>query len=170
MVVHLVPSDYRVCIHLTSNLTGIAGLLTRILSILQTIKQIGYDPQNIVGRFSHIESLRQTEKGLKNNCKIFEERLCGYRQVLPLLQRILSMCIDIDKLLVFSVAVDEKAEIYNISISAAAYRVIEDVENYNRLGGLKKEISRLATEIYTMNQICAPRNKAIAASDLWNYR
>jgi hypothetical protein len=73
------------------------------------------------------------------------------------------MCIDIDKLLVFSVGVDEKAEIYNMSISAAAYRVIEDIENYNRVGGLKKEISRLATEIYTMNQICAPRNKAIAS-------
>jgi hypothetical protein len=67
------------------------------------------------------------------------------------------MCIDIDKLLVFSVGVDEKAEIYNMSISAAAYRVIEDIENYNRVGGLKKEISRLATEIYTMNQICATR-------------
>jgi uncharacterized membrane protein len=133
------------------------------LSILQTIKQIGYEPPKIVARFSYIESLRQTEKGLKNNCKIFEERLCGYRQVLPLLQRILSMCIDIDKLLVFSVAVDEKAEIFNMSISAAAYRVIEDIENYNRVGGLKKEISRLATEIYTMNQICATRNKAIAS-------
>jgi hypothetical protein len=46
------------------------------------------------------------------------------------------MCIDIDKLLVFSVAVDEKAEIFNMSISAAAYRVIEDIENYNRVGGL----------------------------------
>ena len=135
----------------------------RLLSILQTIKQIGYNPQKIVARFSHIESLRQTEKGLKNNCKIFEERLCGYRQVLPLLQRILSLCIDMDKLLVFSVAVDEKAEIYNMSISAAAYRVIEDIENYNRVGGLKKEISRLATEIYAMNEICAPRNKAITS-------
>jgi hypothetical protein len=136
---------------------------TRLLSILQTIKQIGYEPQKIVVRFSRIESLRQTEKGLKNNCKIFEERLSGYRQVLPLLQQILSMCIDMDKLLVFSVAVDEKAEIYNISIPAAAYRVIEDIENYNRVGGLKKGISRLATEIYAMNEICAPRDKAIAS-------
>ena len=50
-----------------------------------------------------------------------------------------------------------------MSISAAAYRVIEDTENYNRVGGLKKEISRLATEIYAMNEICAPRNKAITS-------
>jgi hypothetical protein len=38
---------------------------TRLLSILQTIKQIGYEPQKIVARFSYIESLRQTEKGSK---------------------------------------------------------------------------------------------------------
>ena len=90
-----------------------------LLSILTNIKGYQYDPKKILTEFSYIESLRQTEKGLKNNCKIFEERLCGYRQVLPLLQRIRSMCIDIDKLLVFSVAVNEKAEIFNMSISAS---------------------------------------------------
>ncbi len=37
----------------------------RLLSILRTIKQIGYDPQKIVARFSYIKSLRQTEKDLK---------------------------------------------------------------------------------------------------------
>ena len=85
------------------------------------------------------------------------------RQVLPLLQRIQSMGIGIDKLQVFSVAVYEKAEKYNMSISAAAYRVIENIENYNRISGLNKELSRLAAQIYVMNQICAPRNKAITS-------
>jgi DNA-directed RNA polymerase subunit F len=50
-----------------------------------------------------------------------------------------------------------------MSISAAAYRVIEDIENYKRIGGLNKEISRLAAQIYAMNEICAPRNKAITS-------
>ena len=49
-----------------------------------------------------------------------------------------------------------------MSISAIAYRVIEDIENYNRIGGLNKEISGLAVQIFGMNEICAPRNKAIA--------
>jgi hypothetical protein len=48
----------------------------------------------------------------------------GDRQVLPLLQRIRSMGIGIDKLQVFSVAVYEKAEKYTMSISSAAYKVI----------------------------------------------
>jgi hypothetical protein len=71
------------------------------------------------------------------------------------------MGIGIDKLLVFSVAVNEKAQALNLPISAAAYRVIEDIEDYNRIGGLKKEICRLAVQIYGMNEICAPRNKTI---------
>ena len=50
-----------------------------------------------------------------------------------------------------------------MSISAAAYKVLEDIENYNRIGGLNKEISGLAVQIFGMNEICAPRNKAIAA-------
>jgi len=49
-----------------------------------------------------------------------------------------------------------------MSISAAAYRVImiDDIENYNRIGGLKKEISRLALQIYRMNKICAIRKQS----------
>jgi hypothetical protein len=73
------------------------------------------------------------------------------------------MGIGIDKLLPFSLAVNEKARTCNLPISAAAYRLIEDIENYNRVGGLNKEISRLAVQIFGMNEICAPRNKAIAS-------
>ncbi len=73
------------------------------------------------------------------------------------------MGIGIDKLLPFSLAVNEKARTCNLPISAAAYRLIEDIENYNRVGGLNKEISRLAVQIFGMNEICAPGNKAIAS-------
>ncbi|MFZ0510792.1 MAG: hypothetical protein WAM14_04230 [Candidatus Nitrosopolaris sp.] len=47
------------------------------------------------------------------------------------------MGIDIDKLLAFSL-VNKKAQTCNLSNPAAAYRVIEDIENYNRRGILKK--------------------------------
>jgi hypothetical protein len=40
---------------------------------------------------------------------MLEKRMVEYRKVLPLLQRIQCMRIGIDKLLVFSVAVNEKA-------------------------------------------------------------
>ena len=94
---------------------------------------------------------------------MLEKRMSGDRQVLPLLQRIRSMGIGIDKLLPFSLLVNEKAKTCNLPISAAAYRVIEDIENYNRIGGMNKEITRLAVQIFGMNEICAPRNKAITS-------
>jgi hypothetical protein len=50
-----------------------------------------------------------------------------------------------------------------LPISAAAYRVIDDIENNNRIGGLKKEIRRLATEIYALKEMTSPRNNAITA-------
>jgi hypothetical protein len=63
-----------------------------------------------------------------------------------------------------------KAQKYNLSISPAAYNVIEEMENYNRIGGLKNEISRFPAQIYAMNQICEPRNKAITSlPKLQNY-
>jgi len=50
-----------------------------------------------------------------------------------------------------------------LSIAAAAYRVIKDIEKYNRIGDLQNEIPRLAVQIYGMNEICAPGNKAITS-------
>ena len=56
-----------------------------------------------------------------------KRRLAEDRQILGLLQQARSIGIEIEKLLPFSLAVNEKAQTCNLSISAAAYRVIEDV-------------------------------------------
>jgi hypothetical protein len=71
--------------------------------------------------------------------------------------------VSIDKLLPFNLAVNEEAQTNNLSVSAAAYSVIEEIENYNRIGGLKNEISRLAAQIYAMNRISARQNNALMA-------
>ena len=86
-----------------------------------------------------------------------------YRQVLPFLLQIRSIGIDIDKLLPFNLAVNKKVQTKNLSVSSAVYSVFGEIENYNRIGGLKNEISRLAAQIYAINEICAPRNKAITS-------
>jgi hypothetical protein len=59
-----------------------------------------------------------------------------------------------------------------LSISDAAYRVIEGIDDYNIIVGMKNEISNLTLQRYAINQISAPRDKAIfaKASELWNYR
>jgi hypothetical protein len=76
--------------HLSKHNLSLEGP-TRLLSILQTIKQIGYEPQKIVAAFARMKSLRQKERQLKNNCEMLEKPMAADRQVLPLLQGIRSM-------------------------------------------------------------------------------
>ena len=135
----------------------------RLVTVLNNMKHCRYDPKKIVAEFARLNSLRRSERILKKNCEILENRMSEYKQVLPFLQRIRSMGIGIDKLSIFSIAVNETAEKYNLSISAAAYSVIEDIENYNTIGGMKNEISNLAMQRFAINQMSAPRDKAITA-------
>jgi hypothetical protein len=85
------------------------------------------------------------------------------REVLPLCEQIVQLRIGIGELLAFHTAVCEKAEMHNLSMEAAAYRVIEDIRYYNKLGGVKKQQSDVAMKIYAMNQLSARQNNAITA-------
>jgi hypothetical protein len=135
------------------------------------MKDYRYDPKKIVAEFARLNSMRRSERILKNNCLRLEQQISENKQVLSLLQRIQSMVVGIEKLLPFCLAVNEKARTRNLSVSTAANCVIEGIEHYNKIDGLKKEISRLAVQIYVMNEICAPRNKAITfLLNLQNYR
>jgi hypothetical protein len=59
--------------------------------------------------------------------------------------------------------VTETAETYSIPISAAAFRVIKEIEDYRKIIGLKRELSRLAVQIYSMNEILGRKNNAVMA-------
>ena len=136
---------------------------TRLLSILQTIKQIGYEPQKIVAVFASMKSLRQKERQLKNNCKMFERRAERYQHILPSSEQFVSFGIGIDPLITFNILVTETAETCNVPISTAAFRVIKEIEDYRKIIGLKRELSRLAVQIYSMNEILGRKNKAVMA-------
>lgn len=96
--------------------------------------------------------LRQTEKGLKDNCRVLEERVARCQSVLPLCERIVRLRIGIGELLAFHTDVSEKAEMHHMSMESAAYRVIEDIRDYNKLGGIKKQLSDVTTKAFVMNQ------------------
>jgi hypothetical protein len=46
-------------------------------------------------------------------------------------------------------------------MDAAAYRVIEDILDYDKLGGMKKQQSDVVMQIYVLNEIRARQNQAI---------
>jgi hypothetical protein len=134
-----------------------------LLSILKTIREIGYDPQKIVREFQKIKSFRETEQHLNNNCKALEARAAQCRYVLPMCEQIMRIGIGLPELLAFHTAVVNKAERDNLSREAAAYRVMEEIEDYNKSGGMKKQLSALAMQIFTMDQFLGRRNKAFTS-------
>ncbi len=134
-----------------------------LLSILKTIKQIGYEPQKIVNELSRIKSLRQTERQLSHSCKVSESRIARYKEVLPMCEQIVCLRICIEELLAFHTAVCEKSEMLNISRESAAYRVIEDIRDYEKLGGTKKQLNDISMQIFMMNQILGRKNYAVNA-------
>lgn len=78
-------------------------------------------------------------------------------------EQVMRARIGFPELLAFHTAVIKKAEKDNLSRQAAAYRIIEDIENYEKIGGLQNEISKMAVQQYAIRQMTAPREKAISA-------
>ncbi len=56
------------------------------------------------------------------------------------------------------------ADMDGIPMGAAPYRVMEDIENYNKLGGLKKELNDTIMSIQMVNLVSARQKEAIIAS------
>jgi hypothetical protein len=48
-------------------------------------------------------------------------------------------------------------------MESVAYRVIEDIQYYNKLGGIKKQLSDVTTKVLVMNQFFARQNSAVMA-------
>ena len=124
---------------------------------------MNYDPNQIIAEFSRIKSVRQTEKRLRANRQIFESRMARCQEVLPMSEQIVRLGIGVPELLALHTAVLKKADTDNLSRDRAAYRVIEEIRDYNNLGGMKKQLSDVSLQIFTMNQISARQNNAIMA-------
>ena len=144
--------------------TGLTMKDTRALvSILKKFKKMKYDPKEIVLEISCVKSLRQREIQLKNSCENLEFRLSSCKEVVPLCEQVMRARIGFPELLVLHDAVTKKASFENLSMGTAAYRVMEEIENYNRLGGLKKQLNDISMQIFMMNQISVRQNYAVNA-------
>src|SRR6266487_301068 len=135
----------------------------RLLTVLTNLRGYRYDDKKIVAELSNIKSLKRRENALQYKCKLHEERMARCREVLPLCEQIVRFRIGIGELLAFHTAVSEKAEMHNLSMERAAYRVIEDIRDYEQLGGMKKQQSDVSMQIYALNQFLGLQNKAIMA-------
>jgi hypothetical protein len=57
-------------------------------------------------------------------------------------------------------------------LSVAAFRVFNDIRDYNKIGGLKKELSALYLHKFTINEFCSRHSQPIKSqlTTSWNNR
>jgi hypothetical protein len=153
-------------IHLNEKLSKY-GLSTKdtskLVNVINNIEQEGFDTKKIVSMVRSIKSLRDIERKLRSNCELLAKRIDRHKDTLPLAERIVAMRINTAGLLALEAVVNDMAEQYNIPTFTAAFRVFNDIQDYNKLGGLKKQLAALCAQVYAVKQVCSHQNQAMVA-------
>jgi hypothetical protein len=137
--------------------------IDKLLNVLINAKENGFDVKKIVGKLRKIKRLQNKEEKLKHHCEILSTQVKECNNVLPLARKIRAMNIDIKELLVFDTAVNQIAKQYNLPPSVAALRLLNEIRDYDKIGGMKTEISRLCQQIFVVNEVCTNQNRAMRA-------
>jgi len=134
---------------------------SKLVTVLDTIEEMGNDSQKIVTSLARIKSFRQTERRLKKNCRFWESRAAHYKEAFRMCERVVSNGIGISLVLALETAVIKKIEVDGVPASSAPYRIMQDIEDYNRLGGIKKQVSDMMMQIHLMKEFLGRQNDAI---------
>jgi chaperonin cofactor prefoldin len=116
-----------------------------------------------VAKLRNIKRLENKENKLKNSCQALSKQAEKYKEIIPLAQIIWDLHIGKNELISFKVAVCEAAELFGFPRSTAAVYVLNNLRDYNKKGQLKKELSALCLQKYTVEQLCSRQNQAIMA-------
>jgi len=137
--------------------------IDKLLNLLENAKEIGFDSKLIVRKLRSIKRLEKKEERLKNNCEILSKQLTKYKEILPLAELVHSMNVSGSELISFKIAVNEAAEQYDFPSSTAAAYVLNNIRDYNKIGGLKKELNNLLTQVFAVKEACFLQNKSMMA-------
>jgi hypothetical protein len=134
-----------------------------LLNLLLNAKEYQFDAKKISGKLRGIERLEKNEKQLRGRCEIFTKQAAKYKSILPLVEDIADLQIGVEELIAFKIAINQAVKHYDLSPLAATLRLIEDIKKYNKIDGLRKELSSLYMQRYTVDQVCFSQNKSIIA-------
>jgi len=132
-----------------------------LVLLLQTLDEMGNDPSKIVASLARIKSFRKTERRLKKNCRFWESRAAHYKEAFQMCERVVSNGIGISLVLALETAVIKKIEVDGIPASSAPYRIMQDIEDYKRVGGIKKQVSDMIMQIHLIKEFLGRQNEAI---------
>ncbi len=135
--------------------------IDKLLNLLLNAKKYGFDGKEIADKLYNIQELEWKEKELKDKCKKLSKRISKYKDVVPLTEDISALGIGIDELIALKVGINEAAKHYNLPSLTATLRLIEDIKKYNKINGLKKELSALYLRKFAINEACSSQTESL---------
>jgi hypothetical protein len=94
---------------------------------------------------------------------MLSKQLQQYKEVLPLTEDIAALGIGIDELIALKAGINQAVKHYNLPPLTATLRLIDDIKKYNKICGLKKELSALYLRKYTIDQACSRQREHLIA-------
>jgi hypothetical protein len=144
--------------------------IDKLLKILANAARYGFDGDRIASKLYDIQDLERKQKGLKNKCKELSKQAAKYKDILPLTEEIAAWGIGIEELLVLKVGIIQAAKHYNLTPLATTLRLIDDIKKYNKINGLKEELSALYLQKYAIEQAYSRKSQPlIALANLKSY-
>jgi len=137
--------------------------INKLVKLLVNAKRYDFDAKKFVGKLSNIKELEKREKKLVGTCAELSTKEARYKEITPLANLIWDLHIGKSELISFKVAVNETAETYGLTPSSAALDVINLIIDHNKKGQLKKELSALCLQKYTVEQLCLRQSQVIMA-------
>jgi hypothetical protein len=139
------------------------GAPDKLIPVVQSFSEMGFDPQKIVTNYKHIKSLRQTVRGLSKECRMLESRAARYNEILPLCEQIDSFGMGFPELVAFRSAVFRVAEMENLSYGEAAYVLMARIDTPGKIADLEKQLNDTMMKIQMVNLVSAHQNEAVIA-------
>jgi hypothetical protein len=135
--------------------------IDKLLKLLSNAKRYGFDGKEIADKLYNIQELEWKERELKDKCKKFSKRISKFKDVVPLTEDIAAWGIGIDELLALKVGINQAAKHYNLPPLAATLRLIDDIKKYNKINGLKEELSTLYLQKYALDEACSRQSRTL---------
>jgi hypothetical protein len=135
----------------------------KVLNLLINAREYQFNVKKIARKLRGIQRLEKKEKQLRGRCEIFTKQAAKYKNILPLVEEISALQIGVEELIAFKIAINQAVKYYDLSPLTCTLRLIDDIKKYNKIDGLKKELSSLYLQKHTVDQVCFSQNKSMRA-------
>jgi hypothetical protein len=126
----------------------------KLLNLLLTAGRYGFDGKEIAAKLYDIKFLEWKEKELKDKRKKLSKRISKYKDIIPLTEDIAALSIKINDLLALKIAINQAAKHYNLPF-------VSYIKKYNKIDGLKKELTALQLQKYALDQACSYQRQSL---------